>query len=244
MVKIRKPFLIAACFVLVAGFCTFSVKADDWNKATIITTNVPIEVPGRILPAGKYMFRLMDSIQDRHIVEIMSGDQTKLYERVLGIPDYRLEATDNAKITFGEAPAGGVAPVKEWFYAGERSGIEFVYPKHRGVALAVTSQNISTSDTTVTEESTVTKEEPAPEAIAEATPGTESEPTEVSEVAQVAQNEQPATPQATSPAPEQPKSDTDDTPAALPKTASPDDLLLLIGLGSAFTAFGIRRFRS
>src|ERR1700722_13042795 len=162
MVKLRKSFLIAACFVLISGLCVSHVNADDWNKATIITTNQPIEVPGRILPAGKYMFRLMDSIQDRHIVQILSSDQTHLYQTVLGIPDYRLQATDNAQITFFETPNGGVSPVREWFYAGERSGIEFIYPKQRGALLAaVTSQNVPTSDTAVTAPA-VTNEETAP----------------------------------------------------------------------------------
>lgn len=131
MVKRRKPFLVAAFFLLVSGAFASKVSSDDWNRATVITTNQPIEVPGRILPAGKYIFKLMDSIQDRQIVQIMSDDQTKLYQTVLAIPDYRVEATDNAEITFYETPHS-LKPVRSWFYAGERSGVEFIYPKQSG----------------------------------------------------------------------------------------------------------------
>ena len=177
MVKLRKPFLVAACFVLISGFCAFRVHADDWNKATIITTNVPIEVPGRILPAGRYKFKLMDSLQNRQIVRIMSADETNLYQTVLAIPDYREQATDRPVITFYETPTGGVSPVREWFYAGEHSGVEFIYPKNRGALLtAVTGENAPASETAATEtqisetsvtetpaaEAAVTKEDPAP----------------------------------------------------------------------------------
>jgi hypothetical protein len=250
MVKLRKPFLVAACFVLISGFCAFHVSADDWNKATIITTNVPIEVPGRILPAGRYMFKLMDSV-DRHVVQIMSDDQTKLYQTVLSIPDYRQQATDNAAITFYERPQGSVSQVHEWFYAGERSGVEFIYPKQRGALLAA----VTTSETVPPSEESAVTEAPAPEAAitkAEPAPATLEKPEAnepvaaaepESEVAEIAELEgQTVTAPEAAPATEQSQSSTQ--PSSLPRTASPDALFLLIGLGSGIAAYGARRLRS
>jgi hypothetical protein len=238
MVTLRKPFLVVAFLALVCGLFAYKVNADDWNKATLITTNQPIEVPGRILPAGKYMFKLMDTI-DRHVVQIMSDDQSKLYQTVLAIPDYRAEATDNAAITFYETPAGQVSPVRSWFYAGERSGVEFVYPKGHGALAATVAENTPPPSQETVAESTVTvaKEEPAPQPEPEAAI---EQPTEQSEV-EIAQNTVPETPavktEETAPA-------TEAAPSSLPRTASPDELFLLIGLGSAFAAWGVRRLRS
>jgi len=49
------------------------IMADQWNKKTTVTFNVPVEIPGvgaQVLPAGTYVFKLLDSLSDRHIVQI------------------------------------------------------------------------------------------------------------------------------------------------------------------------------
>ena len=43
-------------------------NADQWNKKTYVTLSQSIEVPGAILPPGKYVFKLLDSQSNRHIV--------------------------------------------------------------------------------------------------------------------------------------------------------------------------------
>ena len=247
MVTLRKTLLVAASFALISGFFALSVDANDWNKATLITTNQPMEVPGRVLPAGKYTFRLMDSLSNRQIVQIMSDDQTKLYQTVLAIPDYRAEAADRASITFYEAPRGSVIPVQSWFYAGEHSGVEFVYPKERAAVLAkVTCENVPSADAAGTAEAAVTKEQPGP-VLLEKPKVVEQAPAAQPESEIAALNAEPKVPavepaQTPAPAPKEPQAAAE--PATLPKTASPDALFLLAGLGSAVAAYGIRRLRS
>jgi len=41
--------------LLLAGTAT-RASADEWNKKTYITVNRSIEVPGAVLPPGKYVF--------------------------------------------------------------------------------------------------------------------------------------------------------------------------------------------
>src|SRR5690349_5798506 len=53
-------------------------KADQWDKRTIMTFSGPIEIPGQVLPAGKYVFKLMDSPADRHIVQVYNDKETHL----------------------------------------------------------------------------------------------------------------------------------------------------------------------
>ena len=52
------------CFVLVALAFPRGAKADEWNKITVVTFNQPFEIPGvgaQVLPAGTYVFKLLDS---------------------------------------------------------------------------------------------------------------------------------------------------------------------------------------
>ena len=61
------------CLGLVAALLPSSAKATEYDKKSIVTFSEPFEVPGvdaQILPAGTYMFKLLDSLSDRNIVQI------------------------------------------------------------------------------------------------------------------------------------------------------------------------------
>src|SRR3954453_11776004 len=93
--------------VLVTG-----ARDDDWNRKTVITFSGPVEIPGvhlagwGVLPAGTYVFKILDSQSDRHIVQIFNQDETMIYATILAIPNYRLQATDKTVMPFRERPAG------------------------------------------------------------------------------------------------------------------------------------------
>jgi hypothetical protein len=101
-----------------------------------------VEIPGvhlagwGVLPAGTYVFKILDSQSDRHIVQIFNKDETAIYATILAIPNYRLKATDKTVITFRERPAGEPEALRAWFYPGRNWGEEFVYPKAKAMALA------------------------------------------------------------------------------------------------------------
>jgi hypothetical protein len=107
-----------------------------------MTFSGPLEIPGvhlkgwGVLPAGTYVFKIMDSQSDRHIVQIFNKDQTQVYATILAIPNYRLRATDKTVVTFRERPAGQPEALRAWFYPGRNWGEEFVYPKAKAVELA------------------------------------------------------------------------------------------------------------
>jgi hypothetical protein len=119
-----------------------SVKADDWNRKTVITFSGPVEIPGvhlkgwGVLPAGTYVFKIVDSQSDRHIVQIFSADEKTVYATILAIPNYRLKATSKTVITFRERPAGQPEALRAWFYPGRNWGEEFVYPKSVAIEIA------------------------------------------------------------------------------------------------------------
>jgi len=89
-----------------------------------------------VLPAGTYVFKILDSQSDRHIVQIFNQDESQILATILAIPNYRLKVTDKTVITFRERPAGEPEALRAWFYPGRNFGEEFVYPKARAVELA------------------------------------------------------------------------------------------------------------
>jgi len=120
-----------------------SAAADESDKKTIVTFNAPVEVPGKALPAGTYVFKLLDSTGNRNIVQIYDKDEKKLLATILAIPDYRLMPSDKPVITFEERPSGTPEAIKAWFYPGDTYGQQLVYPHKRAAELAKrTNQNV------------------------------------------------------------------------------------------------------
>jgi hypothetical protein len=112
------------------------VRADEWNKKTILTFSGPVQIPGATLPAGSYVFKLADLAGNRHVVQVFDKDEKKIIATLLAIPNERLEAADEPVVLFTERPAGSPQAVKVWFYPGNRVGNEFVYPKSMAMKIA------------------------------------------------------------------------------------------------------------
>ena len=113
-----------------------SATADNWDQRTIFTFSGPVEIPGQVLSAGTYVFKLADSSSNRNIVQVYSKNEKHLYGTFLAIPDARLQPAGKPIITFDETPAGSPEAVRAWFYPGDTYGHQFVYPKPKAVALA------------------------------------------------------------------------------------------------------------
>src|SRR3954451_24746030 len=140
--KLFKAVTTVGCLALISAIVSPIAQADDWNRKTVITFSGPVEIPGvhlagwGVLPAGTYVFKILDSQSDRHIVQIFNKDETTIYATILAIPNYRLKATDKTVVTFRERPAGQPEALRAWFYPGMNWGEEFVYPKAKAMELA------------------------------------------------------------------------------------------------------------
>ena len=145
MKQLLKAATTACCMAMMSMVLAPGANADTWNKKTIITFSGPVEIPGvhregeGILPAGTYVFKILDSQSNRHIVQIYDQEETKIFATILAIPNYRLKVTDKTVVTFFERPAGQPQALRAWFYPGRDSGEEFVYPKARAMELAKSS---------------------------------------------------------------------------------------------------------
>jgi len=80
-------------------------KAGEWDQKTVFTFSGPVEIPGQILPAGTYVFKLHNSDSNRHIVQVFNKDENHVFGTFLAIPDYRLHPSSKPIINFHERAA-------------------------------------------------------------------------------------------------------------------------------------------
>jgi hypothetical protein len=130
--KTLRGAAVALCAVLVTIIllgATFALgaRADQWDKRTIVTFNDAVEIPGQVLPAGTYVFRLADSISNRHIVQIWNADEDQVLATIMTIPNTRFETPDDSLFEFDERPGDSPQALKVWFYPGNNTGEEFIY---------------------------------------------------------------------------------------------------------------------
>jgi outer membrane biosynthesis protein TonB len=225
----------AVCGVgLALGLVVFQAKGDMWDKKTTLTVNQEIQVTDRVLAPGTYVFKLLDSSSNRHVVQIYNADQSHIIDTVLAIPNYRLEPTGKSQFLFWETPPGAAPALRAWFYPGDNFGQEFRYPKH--VAMLETAMNKPAPPPPAppaAEPSPAPEPEPQPEPRAEA-PKTEPAP---QEMAQNTPPPPPAQEPEAQPAPAPPEANRE-----LPHTASP---FAAIGLGGllAIGGYGLLQLR-
>jgi hypothetical protein len=126
--------------ILLAGLAAMliapAVKADDWNQKTVFTFSGPVAIPGQVLPAGTYVFKLLNSSSNRHIVQVFNQDENHVYGTFLAIPDYHMHPPSQPLVKFHERAADEPQAIKAWVYPGKSYGHEFVYPKTKAVELA------------------------------------------------------------------------------------------------------------
>jgi hypothetical protein len=123
----RKMFTGVVGLILLGTFFVPKGRADEMDKRTIVTVNQPIQVPGKVLPAGTYVFKLPD-VNNLTLVSIFNADETQLITTVRGIPDSQESPSAKTTLQFEEGPAGQPEALKAWFYPGESYGVEFEYP--------------------------------------------------------------------------------------------------------------------
>ena len=143
------PVAVFACLLAAP------VSAQPLDKRTLFTFSGPITLPGVTLPAGQYLFRLADPNSSSKVVQVLNADGTKPYGMFFTMAAERFEPASTPEIRFMETASGTPAAIKTWWYPGERTGYEFIYPKEQARRLAMgASQPVLTThaQTTMTEQ--------------------------------------------------------------------------------------------
>ena len=143
-------FVRSVCAVTLLALTTApAVAQTPLDKRILFTFNAPVTVPGVTLPAGTYLFHVADPMHGRSVVQVRSKDGRQLYSTFLTIPSEAAERPDNPEIRFMERRANVPYAVRVWWYPGDRTGFEPVYPRTQAELLAkvVTDPVLTTSAT-------------------------------------------------------------------------------------------------
>ena len=150
-------------FICVAALLAFFTAATAFaqqpiDKRTLFTFSGPVRMPGVTLAPGQYLFRLADT-NTRGVVQVLSSDGKKIFGTFFTIPAMRSAVPDQPEVGFMEAAATAPIPVRTWWYPGETTGFEFIYPKRDATRLAKAAREsvLTTQSQTSTMAETNTK---------------------------------------------------------------------------------------
>lgn len=223
--KARTCAIAWCALVLVGALNAATAAATPLDKRTTFTFTTPFSIPGVTLPAGSYLFRLADDTRGRDVIQVLSADGKTPYAMFFSLRTLRGEPVDTPELRFMETAADVPVAIKSWWYAGDRQGYEFVYPRAQARLLAE-----GAGTPVLTTEAAPIEAKPEFEYI---TPETAAAPAAerpvlIGEVA-AAEEVEPALAQA--------------PPATLPKTGSPTATLLLLGALALLSAGAVRAAR-
>jgi LPXTG-motif cell wall-anchored protein len=242
MRNIRWQFGSRAAVILVVLGSAFA-HASEHDKLTYFTFKESFQVPGKILPPGTYQFKLADPDSNRNFVHVLSRDGKKVHALFFTMRGMERDRPANEPlVAFRETAPGIPEAIRGWFYPGEHTGYEFVYPKKqaREIAGRVHQPVLATAARVPSETASIEavasefqnepvervdeqgKTEPLDKPIVTAT-----SPLQALDTARV--NEQPAP--------------VLKTRTELPKTASAQPLAALVGVSSLLLGLGVHRVR-
>ena len=238
--NIKLNALLLGGFLALTSFLAQPAKADEWNKKIDFQFSAPVEIPGKVLPAGKYVFQLADSESDRYVVQIFSEDskgKDTLVATLLAIPNIVENTPDKPIIHFDERP-GTPEAIHSYYYPGDNTGWEFVYPKGQTLQSSAAVMPAAASEET----GAPVNLPPAPE-VKEEAPNTQDVPAVEEELMKETPSVEPEAPApAPGPAADMP-GDVERT--MLPETAGNSGLALIGGLAmlgaGAVTVLASRR---
>jgi hypothetical protein len=137
--EINKSYIAVGLIIALSLFFGLAAHADEADESTTITFSQPIQIPGRVLPAGTYVFKLA-STDDLNAVQVFNADRTVLYANLQTIATDRPEPTDHTVVALAEPGAGQPDVLLKWFYPGRETGKEFLYPQQKEKELAQDKQ--------------------------------------------------------------------------------------------------------
>lgn len=236
-----KSILGVLCsMVLLTAVTAEPAAAQTYERVTRLTFSAPVELPGMILPAGTYTFRLVDSDSTRHVVNVFDADDEKHIHTVFAMPARRVDISDETVVTFRETALAAPLPIRYWYYPADHMGQEFAYDKDRALEIAAATGEsvlaIEDDEITRVEASPTVTTTPPPVVVEPAPVVVEPAPVVVEPV-----EIEPVRPVVVEPV--HPEMRPVATTGELPDTASPLPLVGLVGLIALGGALVTRAYR-
>jgi hypothetical protein len=133
--KIKKVALLIGFAIASVLFLEVVAHADEADQSIKISFSQAIKIPGQVLPAGTYLFKLADP-NDLNVVDVFNAEGTRLYATLGTITAQRRRPTRDTVVVLAEQPDGRPETLVKWFYPGNTVGHELVYPKQEEQQLA------------------------------------------------------------------------------------------------------------
>jgi hypothetical protein len=133
--SIRVSRLIEVAAVAALGMALFigvsaPLKADPMGDSKVVVTfDRPVEVPGKVLPPGSYVFK---SLNNDELVQVFSSDEKQLFATLLVIPEDRpaQDADFDCFVQLTKTRADAPQEVEGFFLPGRATGFQVVYPEN------------------------------------------------------------------------------------------------------------------
>jgi hypothetical protein len=141
-VRVKKIVIVAS--LVLSGLMAGTVRASEEDQAIRVSFSQPVQIPGRVLPAGTYYFVIMNT-SDRKTVRITDEDGTRTIAVVQTINRERWQRTSGTEFTLAEGRGVEPEAIVAWFYPGRTTGHEFVYPAQEEKQLAMAKKDTQIS---------------------------------------------------------------------------------------------------
>ena len=126
--RINKLYIALGFLIAAALFLELTAHADEVNETTTITFSAPVQIPGQVLPAGTYLFEIVNSF-NHEIVRISNGDRTNVIAVIQARPTMQKGLSGKAAIVLAERGVSQPEAIIAWSYPGRVEGHQFIYSK-------------------------------------------------------------------------------------------------------------------
>jgi hypothetical protein len=127
--RVSRLIVVAALALAIAFAMGMAspLNAQSLGDRAIVTFDRPVEVPGKVLPPGSYMFK---SVDNNELVQIFSANEKQLFATVLVVPGDRPAQNLNVDcfVQLNKTRADAPQEVESFFMPGRSTGYQFVYP--------------------------------------------------------------------------------------------------------------------
>ena len=136
---LSKKIVSLVCTVTLLAVPTAPVVASPVDRLVYFTFSAPVSIPGVTLPPGTYMFRVASPATSRDLVQVLSEDGRRLYATFFTLRAPLQTVPDNPQVRFLERRSDSPYAIRAWWYPGERTGFEPIYPREQALHLARTT---------------------------------------------------------------------------------------------------------
>lgn len=123
-------------FLMFAILGSGAIFAGDYNEKTIVSFAAPVEIPGHSLPAGTYVFKILDTSTENNVMQVFDSTESHLIATFLAIPDYALGVSEKTVIMFEERPSDTPEAARAVFCKGDHYVRQLVYSHNAAIAIA------------------------------------------------------------------------------------------------------------